>query len=137
MEANGGGKAEKTRCAPAKTPRHQEKMLSRTSEASKFLKIKDRCRKRTSFLSANERNSGPKSGKKQLLCVFEPEIATRQAPLGARYAGLEKTPKHGRLMSCANPPVLTFCAVYPKGGWTEGRLDFARRRRVGIYWRAT
>jgi hypothetical protein len=47
--------------------------------------------KTNSFLSANERNSGPKSGKNGLFCVFEPGIATRQAPPGARYAGLEKT----------------------------------------------
>jgi hypothetical protein len=41
------------------------------------------------FLSAKERQSGPKSGKKQPSCVFEPKIATRQVPPGARYAGLE------------------------------------------------
>jgi hypothetical protein len=39
--------------------------------------------KTNSFLSANERQSGPKSGKKQRLCVFEPKIAARQAPLHA------------------------------------------------------
>jgi len=41
--------------------------------------------KTNSFLSANKRQSGTKNGKKQPLCVFESNITTRQALLGAPY----------------------------------------------------
>jgi hypothetical protein len=41
-EANGGGKAERTRCASSKAPRQRKKMLFGTSEASMLLKTQDR-----------------------------------------------------------------------------------------------
>jgi hypothetical protein len=43
MEANGGGEGERTRRAPATNTAPTEKMLFMTSEASKLLKMKDRC----------------------------------------------------------------------------------------------